>query len=366
MLLFLKFFTGGMKLNNSQLTMNAVKEYYGKVLQSSQDLQTSACCAAETLPAEFRKIVADIHPEVKDRFYGCGSPFPPALEGRTVLDLGCGSGRDVYMLSKLVGPNGKVIGVDMTDEQLAVAEKHIAYHTEKWGYSKSNVQFVKGYIEDLVGAGIEPDSIDLVVSNCVTNLSPDKPRLFAEIFKVLKPGGELYFSDVFTNRRIPAPLTKDPVLLGECLGGAMYTEDFRRLLYNLGCRDFRTMTKSKISLNNPEIEKKIGMVNFYSITFRAFKIDLEDRCEDFGQVAYYRGTIPNHPHRFTLDDHHTFYTGKPMLVCGNTADMVSQTAYGEHFEIVGEKTVHMGLFDCGPGADAREASACDVSSGACC
>ena len=157
-------------------SVEAIKDYYGKVLSTNEDLQTSACCTAEAMPSELRKILPEIHQEVRDKFYGCGSPFPPALEGRTVLDLGCGAGRDVYMLSKLVGPTGKVIGVDMTDEQLAVAEKHIQYHTDKFGYDKANVRFVKGYIEDLTGAGIEENSVDLVVSNCVTNLSPDKPR----------------------------------------------------------------------------------------------------------------------------------------------------------------------------------------------
>lgn len=208
-------------------------------------------------------------------------------------------------------------------------------------------------------------ALHLVVSNCVTNLSPSKERVFSEIFRVLKPGGELYFSDVFANRRIPQHLKEDPVLLGECLGGALYKEDFRRLLANLGCRDFRVVSANPIALNNPEIELKIGMVSFSSITFRAFKLDLEDRCEDFGQVAYYKGTIPSHPHSFTLDDHHRFFTGKPMLVCGNTADMISKSWYSNHFQVVGEKSEHLGLFDCGP-APAAGAPAADCSTGACC
>jgi ubiquinone/menaquinone biosynthesis C-methylase UbiE len=343
-------------------TLEAVQNYYGKVLKGSADLQTSACCSAEALPPRMKTIISELHAEVLDRFYGCGSPFPPALEGRTVLDLGCGAGRDVYLLSKLVGENGRVIGVDMTDEQLEVARRHQDYHRAKFNYKESNVQFLKGYIEDLESAGVKSNSVDLVVSNCVTNLSPDKPRVFSEIFRVLKPGGELYFSDVFADRRIPKPLTEDPLLLGECLGGALYKEDFRRLLFQLGCKDFRVISSSPISLKHPDIEKKIGMVQFTSITFRAFKLDLEDRCEDFGQVAYYKGTIPDHPHSFLLDDHHLFHTNKPMLVCGNTADMISKTAYGKHFQVVGGKDVHLGLFDCGPAPVAGPAK----SSGACC
>lgn len=341
-------------------TIDSIKDYYGKVLSSSEDLKTSACCSVETLPDHVRNVLTEIHPEVKEKFYGCGSPFPPALEGRTVLDLGCGAGRDVYILSKLVGPKGQVIGVDMTPEQLSVAEKHQAFHAEKFGYS--NVRFLNGYIEDLKAAGVQDGSVDLIVSNCVTNLSPDKPRLFREIFRVLKPGGELYFSDVFADRRVPKKHTQDPVLLGECLGGAMYTEDFRRLMIELGCADFRVLTKNKIELHNPEIEQKVGMIGFQSITFRAFKLQLEDRCEDYGQVAYYMGTILHHPHSFALDDHHLFIAGKPMLVCGNTADMVSKTAYAPHFKVVGEKSVHMGLFDCGPAPVASDVA----PAGACC
>lgn len=345
-------------------TIEAVQNYYGKILKGSADLQTSACCSAEALPPKVRAIVSMLHREVNDRFYGCGSPFPPALEGRTVLDLGCGAGRDVYLLSNLVGEEGRVIGVDMTEEQLEVARRHQDFHRAKFNYKESNVQFLKGYIEDLETAGVRSNSIDLVVSNCVTNLSPDKMRVFSEIFRVLKPGGELYFSDVFADRRIPQSLTEDPLLLGECLGGALYKEDFRRLLHQLGCMDFRVISSSPISINNPEIEKKIGMVRFTSVTFRAFKLDLEDRCEDFGQVAYYKGTIADHPHSFVLDDHHKFYTNKPMLVCGNTADMISKTVYGKHFEVVGKKDMHLGLFDCGPvpvgGASEPKAN------GACC
>jgi ubiquinone/menaquinone biosynthesis C-methylase UbiE len=346
-------------------TIDAVKNYYGKVLKTSNDLKTSACCSAEALPPAVREIVREIHPEVNEKFYGCGSPFPPALEGRTVLDLGCGAGRDVYLLSKLVGEKGRVIGVDMTDEQLEVANRHVDYHRNKFGYRESNVKFVKGYIEDLESAGIKSNSIDLVVSNCVTNLSPNKERVFSEIFRVLKPGGELYFSDVFSNRRIPEPLTEDPELLGECLGGALYKEDFRRLLAQLGCNDFRIISASPITLSNPEVERKIGMVGFSSITFRAFKLELEDRCEDFGQVAYYLGTIESHPHSFMLDDHHLFHKDQPMLVCGNTADMISQTWYKNHFKIIGEKSTHLGLFDCGP-SPAITSQAADCSTGACC
>lgn len=326
----------------------SVKDYYGRVLQSSADLQTSACCLAETLPLHVRDALKDVHTEVLDRFYGCGSPIPPALAGATVLDLGSGSGRDCYVLSKLVGPAGRVIGVDMTDEQLAVARKHLDWHAQRIGHA--NVEFRTGYIEDLAAAGIADASVDLVISNCVLNLSPDKARCFAEIFRVLKPGGELYFSDVFADRRIPRELAIDPVLLGECLGGALYIEDFRRQMAKIGCLDARVVSSTPLAINNPEIAAKTGNIRFFSMTVRAFKLGLEDRCEDFGQVATYLGTEPHHPHAFVLDDHHRLETGRPMLVCGNTADMLSRTRYAPHFRVSGDKSHHFGLFDCGPTA----------------
>ncbi len=332
---------------NPQQTIDDIRHYYGEVLSSSSDLKTGACCAAESMPPALRILLEDVHPEVRDRFYGCGSPLPPALDAMTVLDLGCGSGRDVYLLSRLVGPNGRVIGVDMTAEQLAVARRHRDWHAERYGQATSNVTFVEGYIEDLAACGIADASIDVAVSNCVLNLSPEKERVFAEILRVLKPGGELYFSDVFADRRIPESLRRDPVLLGECLAGALYTEDFRRSMQRLGCMDVRTVTQSPIPLLDPLIEAKIGMVNFRSITVRAFRLNLEDRCEDFGQLATYRGTIPGQPHAFVLDDHHRFETHKPLRVCGNTYDMLAQSRFAPHFQLAGDTSTHFGLFDCG-------------------
>ena len=349
-------------MNGDFNTYGSVQEYYGKVLQSTADLQTGACCTAEAMPAYLLPILRDLHDEVRDRFYGCGSPIPPALQGATVLDLGCGSGRDVYLLSKLVGASGHVIGIDMTDEQLAVARRHQDYHAQKFGHA--NVDFRHGYIEDLAAAGIADASVDVVVSNCVLNLSPDKPRVFREIFRVLKPGGELYFSDVFADRRVPEALARDPLMLGECLGGALYTEDFRRLMAQVGCSDARVCKSAPIPLFNAAVLHKAGNLQFRSLTFRAFKLDLEDRCEDYGQVAIYRGTIEEQPHAFDLDDHHHFETGRPMLVCGNTADMLAGTRYARHFEVRGDKRQHFGLFDCGPTPVAQAPGA--GAGGACC
>jgi len=343
----------------------ALRDYYGTILQGSADLKTSACCCSdEDLSPRIKAALAEIEDEVLSRFYGCGSPLPPLLEGCRVLDLGCGAGRDAFLASKLVGPQGRVIGLDMTEEQLAVAQCNLDAQMRRFGYGEANVEFRQGFIEDLRSAGIEDNSIDLVISNCVLNLSPDKRAVFSEIFRVLKSGGELCFSDIFAGRRVPDRFHSDPVLHGECLAGAMYREDFRRLLRELGCLDYRSMSSRRIVLESPEIEAAIGMIDFYSVTVRAFKLELEDLCEDYGQVAVYRGTIPDWPHWFDLDDHHRLHTGKPMLVCGNTAAMLQDTRYRTHFAVSGDRSVHYGPFDRGSGAEkaARETG----RGGACC
>ena len=338
-----------------------VQDYYGTQLHSSQDLKTNACCT-DDIPAAHKRILATLESEVLEKYYGCGVCVPDAVRGCTVLDLGSGSGRDVYLLSKLVGEQGHVIGVDMTAEQLAVARRHVEAHTARFGYARPNVEFRHGFIEDLRTAGLEDNSVDVVVSNCVLNLSTDKAATYREIFRVLKPGGELYLADVFADRRIPGALRQDPVLYGECLSGALYIEDFRRLLLHLGIRDYRLTAKRVLTVGNEAIQQKTGNITFYSLTVRAFKLELEDQCEDYGQVATYLGTADD-PHRFVLDDHHVFEAGRPQLVCGNTADMLSRTRYGAHFRVDGSKRQHFGLFPCGP---APAATAAGTTTGSCC
>ena len=149
-----------------------VQDYYGKQLQHSDDLKTSACCDITQIPAWLKPVLANIHPEVLSRYYGCGLVCPPLLEGCRVLDLGCGTGRDVYAIAQLVGATGSVVGVDMTPEQLDVARQHQDYHRDVFGYD--NIQFLHGFIERLDELELEAHSFDVIISNCVVNLSPDK------------------------------------------------------------------------------------------------------------------------------------------------------------------------------------------------
>lgn len=348
---------------------DSIKDYYGKVLSTSKDLKTSACCTApsDAIKAMLKKVPL----EVVEKFYGCGNPTPNGVEGLTILDLGSGSGRDCYVASQMVGPDGFVIGVDMTDEQLKTARDNVDAFTKKMGFPKPNMKFVKGYIERLEEAGIEANSVDLIMSNCVINLSPDKPAVLRGCYRALKDGGEMHFSDVYCDRRLSPEVRAHDVLVGECLGGALYEQDFVRICRQTGFMDPRILEKREIIVEDKALKELLGNARFYSITYRLFKVEgMETLCEDYGQVAYYLGTIPGEPHSYALDDHHVFETNRPMLVCGNSAAMVGDTWLGKHFKVVGDRKVHYGLFPCGP-SPAPPASAdapCGPSAGgaACC
>ena len=344
-----------------------VQKYYGETLTGTQDLQTNACCTDAGLPHFVKPLLARIHAEVLTRYYGCGLVLPELLEGLTILDLGCGAGRDVYVLSQLAGEKGQVIGVDMTEEQLAVARRHEKYHQKAFGYKRSNVRFLHGYIERLHELELADASVDVIVSNCVINLAPDKAAVLREAFRVLKPGGELYFSDVYSDRRIPEMLAHDPVLYGECLSGALYWNDFLQLARQHGFTDPRLIDDRPVSIGNPELAEKTGNIRFYSATYRLFKLhDLELACEDHGQSVVYRGTILHHRHAFKLDKHHFIEAGKQFPVCGNTWRMLHDTRFINHFDFYGNFDQHFGIFPgCGMGIPFDDAATSEPKGGCC-
>jgi SAM-dependent methyltransferase len=349
-------------------TKESVKEYYSKHLKTSDDLQTNACCTAAAPPDHIKKAIGNIHDEVLKKYYGCGLCLPDDIDGLSILDLGCGAGRDVYIASQLVGPKGRVVGVDMTKEQLDVALAHKQWHADKFGFS--NVDFKEGYIERLSLLDLAPASFDVIVSNCVINLSPDKESVLAEAFRLLKPGGELYFSDVYSDRRVPQALREDPVLWGECISGALYWNDFHNLAKKCGFGDPRLVKDSKITVNNKKLEGKLGNISFYSATYRLFKIDgLESHCEDYGQAVIYKGTIDLCPDLFVLDGHHSIEKGKVFPVCGNTWRMLHDTRFKRHFDFIGNFDTHYGIYDgCGtliPFDSAKQGKG-GSSGGGCC
>lgn len=336
-------------------------------LARSADLKTNACCASGAPPTWIASRLSNVHPELANRFYGCGYPIPHALDGATVLDLGCGTGRDVFVLAQLVGPGGHVHGLDMTDDQLRVALETTEWHSARFGYSAPNTEFHHGYVEDLRGAGFADESIDVVVSNCVVNLSPRKDVVLAEAFRVLRKGGELYISDVLADRRLPADVAEDPELHVECLGRALYQPDFVSLAKRIGFADPRVVASAPITIANDQVSKKVGAARFSSVTYRLFKLDgLDEQCEDYGQSAIYRGGVEGAESVIWLDDHHAFERGRPERVCGNTADMLSGTRFSRWFDVTGSRTTHFGAFPCNPTVAAAQHRAATTPLGDVC
>jgi len=323
-----------------------VQKYYGEVLQSSQDLKTSACCTA-VQPEDFVKAaLAEVHDDVHARYYGCGLALPEKLAGLRVLDLGCGAGRDVYLLSRLVGETGHVVGVDMTDAQLSVARRYQGYHQERFGYARSNVEFVEGNIERLGETGLESGSFDAIVSNCVINLAIDKLAVLQEAFRLLREGGEMYFADVYTDRRVPAALAEDPVLYGECLSGALYWRDFLALAQQAGFAPPQLVESHPIDIEDPEVAARAGDIGFCSATYRVFKAaGSESTEEDYGLQAVYLGTVPNCPESLGFSLAYSFAAGKATPVSGNLARTILGSRFVDDFEILGSFSEHLGAFD---------------------
>ena len=310
-----------------------VSEFYGETVSKTEDLIYTACCTLDYKANQIDHVTQ----EVLDKRYGCESPIPEVLEGRTLLDLGSGAGPDCFIAAKYVGETGKVIGVDMTPAQLEIANRNIEPIMKKLGFSKPNVEFLEGHIEDIP---VDDASVDVVISNCVINLSYEKEKIFQEIWRILKPGGSFFFSDIVADRRIPDTFDKDPRLHSECYTGAAYTGDLWRIMKGAGFNDVRIVSQRKI-------EEVIDEVHFESLIIRGFKIALEDSCEDYGQEAVYKGTIEDNPEKFKLDRNHVFNTGESVKVCKNTADIIRQSRFSPHFSVTDEG-LHAGPFNCEP------------------
>ncbi|MEZ5919928.1 MAG: methyltransferase domain-containing protein [Parvularculaceae bacterium] len=345
-----------------------VKDYYGKTLQSSTDLKTDACCTIEATPAYLRTAFTDIHPDVSARYYGCGLVAPLALEGARILDLGCGAGRDVYALSRLVGESGAVVGVDFTEQQLDVARETKEWHAERYGYAKSNVEFIEGDIEKLGSLGLDGASFDVIVSNCVINLVEDKKAVFAAARNLLKPGGEFYFSDVYADRRLEDDLRYDKIARGECLGGALYWNDFLNIAGRAGFADPRLVTSRPLAISHEDLKARLEPAEFHSATYRLFAIEgLEPACEDYGQAVVYKGGVPHSENQFILDGHHAIDKGRIFPVCGNTYRMLNETRFARYFDFIGDWSTHYGIFPgCGTSSPFAAEPPEAATSGACC
>ncbi|KAF7700385.1 hypothetical protein HF521_003343 [Silurus meridionalis] len=294
-----------------------VKSYYSS-LESTAALQTSAACSALSRPLSpgIQQALTLIHPEVSKRFFGCGLVAPEKLKGCSVLDLGSGSGRDCYVLSRLVGEDGHVTGIDMTEDLIQASRKYVKYHQERFGFAEPNTEFVHGYMEKLSDAGIGDDSLDVVVSNCVICLCPDKRAVLSEAYRVLKIGGELYFSDIYANEVVLSPSNWT-----QCSGVKEWVE--------LGFSTPRLVAASRIDVHNPELQTKAGKIKYASGTYRAFKLPQQSIRNK--ALVTYKGTVPDCAEGFDLDASNSFKVNVCVEVDAEMAAILQYTRFSPDF-----------------------------------
>jgi len=230
-----------------------INNFYSKAAEDTQDDILNPVCYADHL-------VRHIPEEMRYRSYGCGSPVLEAdiRPGEAVLDLGSGTGIECFIAGKLTGPDGRVVGIDMGTAMLAAAEKAKAHVAANLRYN--NIEFKKSFLEDLP---VPDESIDLVISNCVLNLSPDKRRVFSEIFRILKPDGRLVVSDITYDEDIPLTIKYNETLRGECIGGALRYHDLFGILNDIGFSHSRILKGYHY--------RSVKEHDFYSITYQAVK-----------------------------------------------------------------------------------------------
>jgi SAM-dependent methyltransferase len=229
-----------------------IQRYYG---EAAREPKSEICSPVAVDP----RYLSHIPDEVVARSYGCGSPvFAADLRpGETVVDLGSGAGLECFIASRLVGPEGRVVGVDMTDEMLAFASNAREQVAERLGYS--NVRFERGLLESIP---LPDGCADAVISNCVINLSPEKLRVLAEIRRVLKPGGRLVIADIVSERPLPAKIRFNPRLRGECIAGALTESKLALMLEKLGLTGVEVLSRTPW--------RTVDGVNFDSVTVRAW------------------------------------------------------------------------------------------------
>jgi arsenite methyltransferase len=333
-----------------QTVESAVRERYAAGAKSTE---AELCCPVD-YQSEYLKVIPA---EVVERDYGCGDPSRYVREGETILDLGSGTGKICFIAAQIVGPKGKVIGVDMTDEMLAVARRNAPVVAERIGYA--NVDFRKGRIQDLaldlerldselkrspitdaasfLAADelaqdlrckhplIASDSIDVVVSNCVLNLvEPQSKRtLFEEIFRVLKKGGRAVISDIVSDEDVPEELQNDPELWSGCISGALTEGKFVAAFEDAGFYGIRILKR------DAEPWRTVQGIEFRSVTIEAFK-GKQGECFERNQAVIYRG-----PFKEVLDDdNHRMQRGQRYAVCDKTYNLYHKAPYQDSFEFV--------------------------------
>jgi len=289
-----------------------VREFYGAAAEKPQ---ADLCC-----PVSYREdYLSHIPKEVLEVFYGCGGPMQDAdvTPGMTVLDLGSGGGIDCFIAAKRVGPEGQVIGIDMTDSMLERAERNRPLVAANLGYEV--VEFRKGFLEKVPA---EDASIDLVTSNCVVNLSPDKRQVFREVWRILRNHGSFILSDIVTETPLPLHLATNPQLVGECIGQALTEGQLLAYLEQAGFYG--------VSIKKKFFWKDVEGHAIHSITVHGYKYETSNCCGSAGQQAIYQG-----PMKAIVDEAGQLYPrGEAIAVDSDTAAKLSRPPYDTLFTLL--------------------------------
>ena len=309
-----------------------MRDFYA---QAAETPQAGLCCPVKPSAEDLAHIPA----EVVDRFYGCGSPVSDAgiALGEVVVDLGSGGGIDCFVAARRVGATGRVIGVDMTDAMIDVATRNREPVARNLGWDV--VEFKRGLLEDVP---VQTATADLVVSNCVVNLSPDKRRVFSEMWRVLKDGGRVVLSDIVSEGELPPDLKVSVHLWGECLGGALSEREFLDSLERAGFFGVQILKKTFWR----EVERR----RFFSLTVRAYKYEKKEGCVFVGHRAVYLG-----PLKAGIDEEgHLFPRGEAIDICTDTAAKLRAPGYASSFAVLD------------PTSDGAPAGyGCDPAAGCC-
>lgn len=267
-------------MNNPDEIKEVVKETYSKIVDQSKDQNESSCCGAGGCSTVDEAIFTEDYSKLQgynkdaDLGLGCGIPtaFARISEGDTVLDLGSGAGNDVFVARSYVGDSGKVIGLDMTEAMINKAREN----NSKLGFD--NVEFILGEIESMP---VENETVNVVLSNCVLNLVPDKKKSFEEIYRVMKPGGHFSISDIVLSGALPEPIKKAGEMYAGCVSGAIEKNDYIQLIKDAGFTNIKLEKDKKILLpddilmeylTKEEVEEfKSGSTGIFSITVYAEK-----------------------------------------------------------------------------------------------
>lgn len=313
----------------------AVREFYG---HAAEQPQAELCCPVRPDAED----LAHIPPEVVERFYGCGSPVSAAAPapGETLVDLGSGAGIDCFIAARRVGSDGRVFGIDMTDQMLAVARESQPSVAAALGYDI--VEFRKGLLEQIP---LDARSADIVTSNCVINLSPDKPAVFREVWRVLKDRGRAVIADVVADRDVPPRLRADGQLWGECISGALSEDAFLAALERAGFYGVSMLKKT--------FWREVEGTRFYSVTVRGFKFEKKAGCRYIGQYAVYLG-----PLKAVVDEEgHLFPRGVPVEICTDTAAKLAAPPYMGTFAVLDGQASTTII--------ASDEGCCDTNGGCC-